>query len=269
MLQAPPDVDDATPAITAGGAEPVRGAQSVRRALQLLRQVARCNDEGVKLAQLVRDAGLDRATTYRLMRCLVEEKFVDRDNEHLYRLGPESVLLGSLLPQPTPLLRRFVPVMKRIGRIGGDTVFLMMRQGDHVYCAHREEGNSSIKILSTSIGQRRLIGTGTGGTAALGLMSDTEIAATFARNAQCYAENNITLDRLMAMATAVREQGCALVFDSFGEAGVAGFGCAFRMGEHGMGAISIATLTARFGFERQHRLRQLFEDELRALGLRA
>ena len=39
------------------------------------------------------------------------------------------------------------------------------------------------------------------------------------------------------------------------------------MGEHAMGALSIATLTARFGYERQHRLRQLMETELRALGL--
>jgi DNA-binding IclR family transcriptional regulator len=247
----------------------VRGVQSVRRALQLLRRVAKGNDDGVKLAQLVRDEGLDRATTYRLMSCLVEEQFVDRDSESLYRLGPESVLLGSLLPQPTPLLRRFVPVMKRIGRIGGDTVFLMMRQGDHVYCAHREEGSSPIKILTTSIGQRRLLGTGTGGTAVLGLMTDADIAATFARNPAAYAEHQIGIDRLRAMGTAVREQGCALVFDSFGEIGVAGFGIAFRMGEHGMGAISIATLTARFGYERQHRLRQLFETELRGLGLHA
>ncbi|MEB0055733.1 IclR family transcriptional regulator [Variovorax sp. LG9.2] len=248
---------------------PVRGAQSVHRALQLLRRVAKCNDVGVKLAQLVRDGGLDRATTYRLMSCLVEEQFVDRDGEHLYRLGPEAVLLGSLLPQPTPLLRRFVPVMKRIGRIGGDTVFLMMRQGDGVYCAHREEGSSPIKVLTTSVGQRRPLGLGTGGTAVLGLMEDTEIAATFLRNRADYAELNITADQLRAMATAVREQGCAVVLDAFGEAGVAGFGIAFKMRDHGMGAISIATMTARFGFERQHRMRQLIETELRALGLHA
>jgi len=253
----------------AGGEAPVRGTQAVRRALQLLRRVAKCNDDGVKLAQLVREGGLDRATTYRLMSCLVEEQFVDRDSELLYRLGPEAVLLGSLLPQPTPLLRRFVPVMKRIGRIGGDTVFLMMRQGDVVYCAHREEGSSPIKILTTSVGQRRPLGTGTGGTAVLGLMEDAEIAATFQRNRASYAEQHITTEQLQAMATAVREQGCVVTFDAFGEAGVAGFGIAFKMGDHGMGAISIATLTARFGFERQHKMRQLIETELRELGLHA
>ena len=249
------------------GEGPARGTQSVRRALQLLRRVAKCNDHGIKLAQLVRESGLDRATAYRLLCCLVDEQFVDRDAEHLYRLGPQAVLLGSLLPQPTPLLRRFVPTMKRIGRIGGDTVFLMMRQGDLVYCAHREEGSSPIKILTTNIGQRRLIGTGTGGRAVLGLMDPAEIAAIHARNAAQYAENGLAVEQLLQTGVAAREQGCMVTFDAFGEVGVAGFGIAFRMGEHAMGALSIATLTARFGYERQHRLRQLMETELRALGL--
>src|SRR6218665_1767210 len=112
---------------TSSGESHVRGTQSVRRALQLLRRVAKSNDRGVRLAQLVRDEGLDRAPPYRLVSCLVGGQFVHRDSADLYRLGPEAVLLGSLLPHPTPLLRRFVPVMKRIGRIAGDTVFLMMR----------------------------------------------------------------------------------------------------------------------------------------------
>lgn len=252
---------------TAVSVERVRGAQSVRRALQLLRCVAKCNDKGIKLVDLVRTEGLDRATTYRLMTCLVQEQFIDRDKEHIYRLGPEAVLLGSLLPQPTPLLQRLVPMMKRVGRIGGVTTFLMMRQGDFVYCAHREDGSSPIKILSTNIGQRRLIGTGTGGTAILALMDSAEITATFARNAAAYADHGITVERLKSMAMAVREQGCCVVFDSFGEVGVAGFGIAFRMSDHGMGAISIATLTARFGFERQHKIRQLIETELRSIKL--
>lgn len=272
---APPSATPPSPAVEAehfadhlaSPDTPVRGAQSVQRALGLLRRVATCSDRGIKLAQLVRDTGLDRATTYRLMSCLVAERFVDRGADQSYRIGPEALLLGSLLPQPTPLLRRFVPVMKRIGRIAGDTVFLMMRQGDAVYCAHREEGSSPIKILTTSIGQRRLLGTGTGGTAVLGYMDAAEIAATHERNASAYNEHGIDIDRLVTMGAAVREQGCAVTFDAFGEVGVAGFGMAFKMGEHGMGALSLATLTARFGFERQHTLRQLFATELRGLGL--
>ena len=110
------------------------GTQSLQRALTLLRQVAKYGDTGIRLSHLVLATGLDRGTAYRLLNCLVREQFIDRDDQHLYRLGPQSILLGSTMTAPTPLLTRFVPAMKRIARISGDTVFLMMRRGDLVYC---------------------------------------------------------------------------------------------------------------------------------------
>ncbi|WP_161134756.1 IclR family transcriptional regulator [Schauerella aestuarii] len=244
----------------------VRGTQSLRRALALLRLVARRGDGGVRLTQLVKESGLDRSTTYRLMSCLVEEQFIDRDDDQRYHLGPEAVLLGSLLPSPTPLITRFIPAMKRIARIAGDTTFLMIRQGDFVQCAHREVGSSLVKVLTTNIGQRRLLGTGTCGVAVLGFMTAAEITLTHQRNAAEYAERHIGLDRLLAMGTAVRERDCAITFEAF-EVGVAGIGVAFKLGEHAMGAISIATLTLRFGPERQHALQKLLTSELQQLDL--
>ncbi|MFT3955716.1 MAG: IclR family transcriptional regulator [Piscinibacter sp.] len=248
--------------------EGVRGAQSVRRALGLLRGVAKRSDSGVKLAQLVRESGLDRGTAYRLLTCLVEEGFVDRDEAQLYRLGPQAVMLGSLMPALAPLVTRFGPGMKRIARIAGDTVFLMVRHGDMVQCDHREVGGSLVKILTTEVGQRRPLGTGTGGVALLGLMDDDELRRIWQRHAVDYTARGIPLERLLAMAHAVRTRGCAITFDSI-EAGVAGIGLAFRLGEHAMGALSIGTLTARFGPERQHELGELLATEIRALGLGA
>lgn len=247
--------------------EGVRGAQSVRRALSLLRLVARRAEGGVKLAMLVRESGLDRGTVYRLLSCLVEEEFLDRDGAQLYRLGPQATLLGSLMPAALPLQARFAPAMKRLARIAGDTVFLMVRHGDEVQCDHREVGGTLVKILTTDIGQRRLLGTGTGGVAVLGLIDDAELGAIWARNRTVYQEHGITRERLLAMAHAVRVRGLAITFDSF-EPGVAGLGMGFRLGAHAMGALSIATLTPRFGPERQHELGELMAAEIMALGLR-
>jgi len=248
-----------------GQGEGVRGAQSVRRALTLLRGVAKYSDSGVKLAQIVRESGLDRGTAYRLLTCLVEEGFVDRD-EGFYRLGPQAVMLGSLMPAPTPLVKRFAPSMKRIARIVGDTVYLMVRYGDMVQCDHREVGGSLVKILTTEIGQRRLLGTGTGGVALLGLIDDVEITQIWHRHAADYTACGIPLERMLAMAQAMRTRRLALIFDSI-EPGVAGIGMAFHLGEHAMGALSIGTLAARFGLERQHALGELLAGELTALGL--
>ena len=246
--------------------EGVRGAQSVRRALVLLRLVARRSEGGVKLAALVRESGLDRGTAYRLLSCLVEEQFLDRDASQLYRLGPQAMLLGSLMPSAAPLQARFAPAMKRMARIAGDTVFLMVRRGDYVQCDHREVGGAFFKMMTTDIGQRRLLGTGTGGVAVLGLIDDAELSAVWTRNRAAYLDREMPRERLLAMAHAVRVRGLAITFDSI-EPGVAGIGIAFRMGEHAMGALSIGTLTPRFGPERQHELGELMLAQLKALGL--
>lgn len=220
----------------------------------------------MKLADLVRETGFDRGTTYRLLTCLVEEGFVDRDASRLYRLGPQAVMLGSLMPGMGPLVIRFAPSMKRIARIVGDSVFLMVRHGDMVQCDHREVGGTLVNVLITDIGRRYLIGTGTGGVAVLGLMEDAEIGRVFHRHAEDYGARGITLERLLGMAHAVRARGSAITFDAL-EQGVAGIAIGFQFGDHAMGALSIATSIARFGPERQFQLSELLAAELRALNL--
>ncbi|RJF92394.1 IclR family transcriptional regulator [Noviherbaspirillum saxi] len=261
-----PNMHDDAPDGPESAELPMRGTQSVRRALDLLRHVAQGGEKGAKIADLVRESGLDRATAYRLMTCLVEEQFVDRDEKKIYRLGPEAVLLGSLMPRLEPMLRRLVPVMKRIARISGDTVFLMMRQGDHVQCAHREEGSSLVKVLTTHVGQRRLLGMGTGGAAVTGLIPPEELVEAYRRHEAEYAAAEFSLEELQSTADAARAQGYSLTYDAV-EVGVAGIGMAFKIGTNGMGAISLGTLTARFGKERQCQLRDLFRNELEGAGL--
>lgn len=248
------------------GVSAVRGTQSVRRALSLLRVVAHGSEQGVRQSHLVESTGLDRATVYRLMSCLIEEHFVDRDEGKLYRLGPDAVLLGSLLPQPTPLLKRLLPMLKRIARITRESVFLMMRQGDYVHCTHREEGESLVQILTMTVGQRRLLGTGTGGVAVLGLCSADEVEALYARHRKEYAANGLKLADLREMRASAMKLRCVYTYDA-NEAGVAAIGMAFRMGAQGIGAISLGTLTARFSEERKADLRDLFLRELDAIGL--
>jgi DNA-binding IclR family transcriptional regulator len=49
------------------------GAQSIRRALAVLRLVAGGQETGVRLVDVVRGAGLSRPTAHRILRVLVEE----------------------------------------------------------------------------------------------------------------------------------------------------------------------------------------------------
>lgn len=256
----------ARPLRSAAGAERVQGAQSLRRALTLLSDVARAGESGIRLAELVRSTGLDRATAYRMLSCMVEEQFLDRDDGNRYRLGPLAVLMGSTLPAPTPLLARFVPVMKRMARISGETVYFVLRRGDHAHCTHREAGSCAERVLISRSGQERLLGSSTGGSAILGLLAPEEIAALHARHAESYLAQGLDASDLERQAEAVSRQGFAVSHDTL-EPGVSGLGVAFRISGHGMAALSVNGWSHRLGPEQLARARELISGELRTLGL--
>ena len=250
---------------TAAGSErPVGGTQSVRRALKVLRLVANAeHGGGTTLADVVRRSGLDRRTAARLLRCLVEEGFLDRDASRRFTVGPEAMLLGSLMPEPTPLLRRCAPALKRIARISGDTVFLLARQGDYMQCIQREEGTSAVRVLITQVGRRMLIGTGASANSVLSLMGDAELAALHAHEKD-YSALGLGLAQLRARAAAVRRTGASVVFNR-DEYHIAGVSVAFNVAGHGMLAISIGTLGARLGPERLQQMIDLLRGEAAAL----
>ncbi|UZG44391.1 IclR family transcriptional regulator [Caldimonas thermodepolymerans] len=249
-----------------GRSEGVQGAQSLRRALGLLRYVAQAGEAGMRLADLVRSTGLDRATAYRMLSCLVEEEFLDRDDDLRYRLGPLAVLLGSTLPAPTPLLQRFVPVMKRVARISNESVFLVLRRGDHAHCTHREHGPSGERVLAGRVGKERLLGTSTGGLAILGLLEPAAVQALYRRHESEYADLGIDERELLERAASTRRTGYAVSVDSL-EPGVSGVGVAFHLSRQGMAALSINAWSAQFGVERQCQARELLMQELNSLGL--
>ena len=92
--------------------------------------------------------------------------------------------------------------------------------------------------------------------------------AIYERHQAEYDDMGLTLEQVLRMAHDVRRQGYAEVYESFDEIGTVGIGIAFRIGHHGMGAISLATLTARLSNERRDALLELMRKELRDLGLR-
>jgi len=75
--------------------EPVQGAQSVARAMALLKQFTDAHPTW-RLSDLARAEGLHRATAYRLLTALEREGVLTRDiaRDH-YRLGPEAIALGA------------------------------------------------------------------------------------------------------------------------------------------------------------------------------
>ncbi|WZB75991.1 helix-turn-helix domain-containing protein [Achromobacter insuavis] len=75
--------------------EALPGAQTVRRAMAILRLVACGQERGVRLIDLERMSGLNRPTVHRLLKTLIQEGAVEQDAAtRRYLIGPEISLLG-------------------------------------------------------------------------------------------------------------------------------------------------------------------------------
>lgn len=238
------------------------GAQSLRRSLNLLRLLAEHHEDGITLTEVMAASGLERSTAHRLLSCLAEEQFAERDSEtKLYRLGIDAMQLGFASMRRVPLVDSCRPLMQKLARMSGDTVFLVIRQGDYCLCLHREEGHFPVKVFTTDIGGRRLLGLGAGGLALMAHLCDAEIERIHDRHAAEYAQAYFTRDRLLQAVRRTRSLGYADITDTL-TVGVSGVGCTFTPSASTQAAISFGAISPRLPPERKKEMAKLLREQL-------
>jgi len=238
------------------------GAQSLRRALQLLRLLAEHHEEGIKLTEVIAASGLERSTVHRLLSCLAEEQFAERDPDgKAYRLGIDAMQLGFASMRRVPLVDSCRALMQKLARMSGDTVFLVIRQGDYCVCLHREEGHFPVKVFTTDVGGRRLLGLGAGGLALMAALTDAEIDRILERHTAEYAQAGFTRERMKQAVKRTRTAGHADIVDTLTE-GVSGVGRTFAASATTLAAISFGAITPRLPPARKKEMAQLLKTQL-------
>lgn len=238
------------------------GAQSLRRALQLLRLLAEHHEEGIKLTEVIAASGLERSTVHRLLSCLAEEQFAERDPDgKAYRLGIDAMQLGFASMRRVPLVDSCRALMQKLARMSGDTVFLVIRQGDYCVCLHREEGHFPVKVFTTDVGGRRLLGLGAGGLALMAALTDAEIDRILERHTAEYAQAGFTRERMKQAVKRTRAAGHADIVDTLTE-GVSGVGRTFAASATTLAAISFGAITPRLPPARKKEMAQLLKAQL-------
>jgi len=240
------------------------GAQNMRRALQVLRVLGHHHEGGMSVSEVVAATSLERSTAHRLLTCLVEERFADRDAAtRRYRLGLEAMRLGFASLSRSPLLARYEGVVQRLARMSEDTVYLLLRQGDHTVCVRREDGAFPIKIFSTRVGDTRVLGVGVGGMALLAAAPDEDIARIRAQHAQAFDAAGLTASRFEKVVARTRKMGYAEMTDTVTQ-GVAGVGAVIPdPGGAPFAAISIASIKPRMTPSRRAELGAMLLEALR------
>lgn len=221
-------------------------AQSVRRAMAILRLVAAGQDRGVRLTDVAAMSGLAPPTVHRFLKVLMEETAVEQDpTTRRYRIGHEITLLGLARPGGVSIRAVAEPYLAALAAEVGDTVFLSVRHGADSVSIARSLGSHPIQVLSINVGARRPLGASVSGVVLLAGMRPDEAQAITARNEKRLRTAGRTAAEVMSAVAACRAQGY-----TFAQAGVMPGTSAVAVpirDESGevVAAISIATLAER------------------------
>lgn len=110
--------------------------QVIDRLARLLDIVAE-HDGPIGLKQLAHASGLHPSTTFRILAALAEHGFIERDASGAYRLGLRLLELGSRVQGGLDIRREARPILEWLERETGETVNLIMREGDEVVYVDR------------------------------------------------------------------------------------------------------------------------------------
>lgn len=230
---------------------PVSGAQTIQRAMQVIKLVARHADEGLRLIDVARAMEIERPTAHRLLRALVAEGMLRQEASHRYRLGPLVFELSLTSGHHFTMVDLCTPVLKSLAEETGDTSFLFVRSGDDAICLAREQGSYHIQTPVVPIGSRQPLGVSSGGLALLSALSEQEVGPLLnAIVPRLPAYENLSVEEVWSYYHGARKKGYAAIANRAAP-GVKGVGVPI-LGELGtpIAAITVATTISRMSEER-------------------
>ncbi|MBZ8140633.1 IclR family transcriptional regulator [Rubrivivax gelatinosus] len=234
--------------------------RTLRRGLLLLDTVQRAGDAGLRVVELCRASGLQRATVHRLLATLLDTGHVQRAGRFHYvaaaRREPQAA--GA-----SDLALRIAPVLARVSKACGDAAFAVVREGHSSWCIARHVGAYPVQILSVQVGARQPLGVGAAGLALLAALSDDEAEAAIHGHGVMLARyGGMTPERLELLVRNTRERGWAVV-GNHAVQGALGVGRAVCDAEgQPLAGISVAASTARMTSHRQRWIAGLMKEAL-------
>lgn len=122
------------------------GSQTVMRALAVLRAL-RDSATDVGVTEVARTVKLPSSTVHRILRTLVAAGYVVQNSEtERYRLGREAFLLGRAAGT-TLGFDAAMPMLERLAEETGESVNLVVRDGDHGLVVLRAESQQPLRFM--------------------------------------------------------------------------------------------------------------------------
>jgi DNA-binding IclR family transcriptional regulator len=149
------------------------GADTARRALRILEVVGRATSP-LSLDEIMRGTGLGKSMTYRLVRALQEESYVDRADGGGYVGGSQLFALASASLPNFDSYTAYLPLLREIAERAGETCTLHRRVRDRTVLLLGAETVHPLRWVFP-VGELTPLTRGGAGIAILSAMSDAEV----------------------------------------------------------------------------------------------
>ena len=226
--------------------------------------------EGLRVVELCRQTGLERATVYRLLASLQEASYVSKISAYRYAPGERWNALIPSTQLREDLAVQLKPVLAAVSASCGDAAFAVVRDGGLSHCIARQVGTYPVQVLVIQVGTRQPLGVGAAGLALLSALGEREVEAVIDINGPALAlYGGMTQERLRMLVGATRERGWALVGNHATE-GVLAVGMpVYNHSGDVVAGVSVATTEDRMPRDRQRKIVQAMRKALRAHGFDA
>lgn len=154
------------------GARGADGAQSIHRAIDIVRLLSAAPARGMKLVDIADASALSHPTAYRILRALESEGVVERaEDSRRYVIGTEVAWFGLKAAQRFPIATLAAPALDRAANEVGDTLIMSVRSGDYSVCVERRSGRFPTRVTAAAIGARLPLATTPAGRTMLAFIS--------------------------------------------------------------------------------------------------
>jgi DNA-binding IclR family transcriptional regulator len=245
-----------------------KAAQTLDRAMDVLRVVAATRAAGASLSDVVRISGLTKPTARRLLISLIENGLVEQNSvDRRYYIGAGTFALGLLASSRFGIERLAVDSLQRLAKRCGDAALLSIQSGWHTLCLAREEGDFPLRSQVLKPGDRHPLGAGAAGLALLAELPDDMVEVALATNDGILRHGypGLKLDVLRQDVKVTRERGYALNAGMVVQ-GSWGVAVAVQDARGGMPvALTIAGIESRFQGGRLEQLVEMLQEEKQKL----
>ena len=243
--------------------------QVIDRMMKLLDELA-VHAEPMSLKQLAQLTSLHPSSAHRILNVMVEKRMVDRIEPGTYQLGIKFLELGNLVKSRINIRQIALPFMQSLNAELGETVNLILRQGDEAVYVERTTGGRSMMRVVQVIGARAPLHITAVGKIFLAEEGPNACETYAQRNGlPAYTENSITnIDDLCKAVQQAKKRGYA--FDNEeAEKGVCCIGAGIHDSDRNLIAgLSVSAPTDRLDQAWAKKIKQTADQISKVLGYR-